>query len=396
MTMNEQPRLRHLLTVWNPSYADDAMDEHLRVLLEWARRHRAGQAGEDEVHVWWAKLRSPNRVGPLDHAPDVIAIQEQVLSGVETHLYLTDYRSLHVAQLEEITDDDVPGEYPDERENMPVYYVGAQADFWFRLRDIRRLVANDTPAVIEQLKKLRNARYHDRPVSLYGGIVDLPLIVWADEELDWFADTSVLLEGRLWVEYEAGFRGETERMAQDLRDNLLGTAVWSRLEPTTRSFLASAEAVFRARRNDPQFDFSGPAVEYVKAVETELNHLIFPSLKRVLKGRSPAQREIRGMEGRLDLGSRVPHQSLGALRVLLEKEEVVRRYLEPAIGHDARWLLRELPGRLGPLVERRNPGAHSAVLTRDVAVGMREQVLGIGQEGLLVRIAWSKIRARTG
>jgi hypothetical protein len=102
------------------------------------------------------------------------------------------------------------------------------------------------------------------------------------------------------------------------------------------------------------------------------------------------------MEGRLDLGSRVPHQSLGALRVLLEKEEVVRRYLEPAIGHDARWLLRELPGRLGPLVERRNPGAHSAVLTRDVAVGMREQVLGIGQEGLLVRIAWSKIRARTG
>ena len=26
-------RTRHLLTVWNPSYADDAMDAHLRVLL---------------------------------------------------------------------------------------------------------------------------------------------------------------------------------------------------------------------------------------------------------------------------------------------------------------------------------------------------------------------------
>ena len=24
---------RHLVTVWNPSYADDAMDAHLRVLL---------------------------------------------------------------------------------------------------------------------------------------------------------------------------------------------------------------------------------------------------------------------------------------------------------------------------------------------------------------------------
>jgi hypothetical protein len=48
---------RHLLTVWNPSYADDAMDEHLRVLLEWVCLHRAGEAEAEEVHVWWAKLR---------------------------------------------------------------------------------------------------------------------------------------------------------------------------------------------------------------------------------------------------------------------------------------------------------------------------------------------------
>jgi hypothetical protein len=40
--------------------------------------------------------------------------------------------------------------------------------------DIRRLVADDTPAVMEELKRLRNTRYHDRPVSLYGGMVDLP------------------------------------------------------------------------------------------------------------------------------------------------------------------------------------------------------------------------------
>ena len=31
----------------------------------------------------------------------------------------------------------------------------------------------DTPAVIAQLRKLRNVRYHDRPALLYGGIVDL-------------------------------------------------------------------------------------------------------------------------------------------------------------------------------------------------------------------------------
>jgi len=28
----------HLLTLWNPSYAADAIDEHLAVLLDWAGR----------------------------------------------------------------------------------------------------------------------------------------------------------------------------------------------------------------------------------------------------------------------------------------------------------------------------------------------------------------------
>ena len=34
---------RHLVTVWNPSYAQDAMDEHLAVLIDWAGRAQAGE-----------------------------------------------------------------------------------------------------------------------------------------------------------------------------------------------------------------------------------------------------------------------------------------------------------------------------------------------------------------
>lgn len=29
---------RHLLSVWNPAYADNAMEEHLAVLRHWVRR----------------------------------------------------------------------------------------------------------------------------------------------------------------------------------------------------------------------------------------------------------------------------------------------------------------------------------------------------------------------
>jgi hypothetical protein len=64
---------KHLLTVWNPAYAADPLDAHLAILLEWAERYRSGACGEDDVYVWWAKLRSPNR----DTARDPLRILQR-------------------------------------------------------------------------------------------------------------------------------------------------------------------------------------------------------------------------------------------------------------------------------------------------------------------------------
>jgi hypothetical protein len=247
-------QVRHLVTVWNPSYADDAMDAHLRVLLRSAEQARTGQgvgnaanaahasdaegAGSGEAPcVWWAKVRSPNRQQPLPHADDILAIQGQVEAGIETHLYLTDYRSLYVADLDEITADRIRSDTPAEKNHMPEYYEGMLADMWFRLLDIRRIVSDDTPAVIAELKQLRNRRYNDRQVSLYGGMVDLPLIVRREKNVSWFADREALLDGELWAERDAHNRSDTERMMRELRDNPLGEYVWSNLAPATRTFL---------------------------------------------------------------------------------------------------------------------------------------------------------------
>jgi hypothetical protein len=138
---------RHLLSVWNPSYADDAMDRHLEVLLRWAAQRKEGKVPEEDVYVWWAKVRSPNRQGPLPHRDEVLALRDQVAAETETHLYLTDYSSLYVARIVDLTDADVPTEWEDERDHMPRYYEGLAADFWFQLWDIRRLVAKETCAI---------------------------------------------------------------------------------------------------------------------------------------------------------------------------------------------------------------------------------------------------------
>jgi hypothetical protein len=66
-----------------------------------------------------------------------LTLDKQIGRGIETHLYLTDYRSLYVGQLDEITADPVPEEHDGELEHMPAYYRGKPADFWFRLQDGR-------------------------------------------------------------------------------------------------------------------------------------------------------------------------------------------------------------------------------------------------------------------
>ena len=179
-------------------------------------------------------------------------------------------------------------------------------------------------------------------------------------------------------------------MGRQLRDNLLGRRVWEAMEPATRAFLSSAEAVYRARRDDPKFDHSGPAVEYAKAVETELNALVFGALGDALGGRSSSERRVRADGRTLDVADDVSHQSLGTLQHLIEHDGTVRNGLKQALGNDATWVLNQLPYRLKPVREMRNPAAHAETVNRRHVGHQRERILGIGQEGLINRIVRSK------
>ena len=389
--MSEHPR--HLLALWSPSYSGDALDAHLDILLQWSAKHAAGHAEPDDVYVWWAKIRSKNREGRLPHHAEVLALDAQIQAQVETHLYLTDYRSLYVAEIGEITDDDVR-KMDGELEHMPGYYAGHAIDFWFRLFDLRRLVTGDIVEINAELKKLRNTGYHDRPPSLYGGMVNLPLIVYREQPARWFSDTSALNEGRLWAESAAAHRSDAERMARDLRDNLFGRELFPHLDPSTRAFLGSAEAVFRAHRDDPGSDLSGAAVSYAKAVETELNALLFPALRGALRAKPPGEREV-GVDGRrIDLGGDVRHQSLGTMKHMLEHEHIVQEGVRHAMRHDHSWVLGVLPRELERLIKLRNAGAHSEVTRASELEGVRRKVVGIGEEGLISKLV--RVRMRSG
>ncbi|MFC1575324.1 hypothetical protein ACFL5A_01590 [Gemmatimonadota bacterium] len=385
---------RHLLSLWNPTYSDVAMDVHLRVLLRWAELSDQEDASPADIYVWWARLKSPDRKGPHPFREEILTLDQQIRDGVETHLYLTDYRSLYVGHLAEITADDVPTERPREKSHIPDYVLEHEAIFWFRLRDLRQVVSGDLAGTELEIQKLRSLKHGDRPVSIYGGISDAPCMVRRDPPVAWFEKKEELTGGQLWAQLEAQLRGESKRVARQLRDNLFGSRLWRAMEPASRTFLTSAEAVFRSRMDDPGFDFSGVAIEYAKAVEIELNALLFPALRTALGGKAPKQREIHGLHSRLDLGKPVPHQTLGAMGHILEHEPLVQKGIKTVLHKDASWILSDSFQRdLGALLKLRNPAAHWEITMGEMVGERRAELLGIGCEGFLVRLIRAKVRS---
>src|SRR5687768_10935980 len=109
----------HLLTVWNPFYATDAMETHLSILLA------SAAAKQPDPHVWWGKVRSTKRrdQSSVPRDDDVLAMELRLLeqgADEELHLYITDYQSLYVAHVDAISREDVRAT---DAAHVPAYYA---------------------------------------------------------------------------------------------------------------------------------------------------------------------------------------------------------------------------------------------------------------------------------
>jgi hypothetical protein len=375
---------RHLVAVWNPSYARSAMEEHLAVLLAHAAAMRTGELADDAVYVWWGRVRSRNRRTPLGHLDDVRTI-EAVLAGEdppETQLYLTDYRSLYVADVAEIHFGELPEH---EWAHVPAYYRtdGLECDFWFKLWDVRRLVTDDILGTIEELKRLRNVHYHDQAVSLYGGMVDLPLIVTRPDGASFFDEDErdVATDSWLWAEFDAQMGPGLLAVERALRDDLLGGSTWGAFDPAVRSFIATGEKVFREHRGDPAFDFSPVLGSFAKALEVHLSSLlrrILPTLPRPMR-----LLNVNGLT--VDLADMAAFGLQQIVQVLAGDRERSTAIAQAVVNGG--WLTGTFAVFLDQFRETRNEGAHASRIDRRTATLWRNQLLGVGCLGHLVELA---------
>jgi hypothetical protein len=363
------------------------MEEHLAVLLRLAKAYDAEQLDVSDLYVWWGKVRSPNRQQPQANLDVIREVGRSAAADPETHLYLTDYRSLYVGEVGGIIEGDLP---PGEADHAPNYYAreGLRCDFWFKLHDIRRLVSDDLLAVIEELKKLWNVHYGDRPVSLYGGMVDLPLVVIRDDGGAFFNadERDLLTDGRLWAEFDAETSAGIGTVERALREDMFGDAAWAALETTTRSFIAAAEQIFREHRSDPGFDFASVVGSFGKALEVQCNAIVRRALLKV-----PPNSRRANVDGRtVDLAMFRP-LSLGELARSIGSEMELNKALTAALQHGV-WFTGSLPAILDEFREVRNPGAHEARIDRQTATRWRNRLVGVGCVGDFVELARVRLR----
>jgi hypothetical protein len=252
----------------------------------------------------------------------------------------------------------------------------------YKLMDVRRLVADDTLGVIAELKRLRNLAYDDLPVSLYGGMVDLPLIVTRPDGMRFF-DPEVrdeLTDEALWVEFDAQ-TGGVGAMERELRENLLGDAVWAALEPAARTFIATAEKIFRDHRNDPASDFGLVVGNFAKALEVTLNAILAQVLPDL-----PERDRLASFDGRtMDIAARLP-LTLGQFAHAVGGERALNAALTRRLSHGA-WFTGQLPAIVDGIARVRTPGVHQHRIGREAALDVRNQLMGVGCAGVFNQLA---------
>ncbi|MDQ3136688.1 MAG: hypothetical protein M3Q93_03765 [Gemmatimonadota bacterium] len=387
MSASRGTHQRHFVDVWNPSYAADSMDAHLTLLRAAAKRFERKEIVDEALHVWWGKVRSPHRQQELKQLPDVREIAAELESDHERecHLYLTDYSSLYVGHVDAISEADartLPGA------QVPGYYdaLGLACDFWYRLLDIRRL-ATDTRAVIAELKPLLNLGYNEMPVSLYGGMVGLPLVAYRPDGRRFFdaENRDDVIDGHLWAEFDAEQAG-VGAIERELRENLFGEEGWTALDPAARSFIASAEKVFRDQRADPAFDYGPVITNLAKALEVICNAVlrqVAPILPRELRQVTVDGKPLDLADGR--------HLSLGQLAHVLRPKGALQRALRQRL-ENGDWFVDRFPGALNEVVQVRNPGAHREQIGRESAIGVRDRLVGVGCQGVFTELTKVKLR----
>lgn len=355
-----------LLILYNPYYQKDVIEQHLEILL---------QKGE----VAFGKLDKLSTM-KQDFEEDLKAIYESTSEENPLQLFLSDYANLFVAKVTKISTQNLsslaPNYYQEKKLNVKD---------WFVIKDLRELVRDDFKLVRDNfLANFTVPSAKNSTFALYGNNYVYPLIVKQKQEEDYFLGEKKHYlevfqnEEYLKIKQELSFFGFEQKDINTMLTDTLHNVI-------------SAELDFRANKDNPLYDFSSAILKYSKSAEQEMRivmGLLVRFLayfdKNILKATFISHKKFA-------LGDIEKEKvGFGACKMILLKGNI-KSLIQSKLSEDLkRYFSYTMHKHIDAIQKIRNESAHAAAPKHEDFKKLREYILGIGKESIIIELVRAK------
>lgn len=359
--------MQNLLILFNPYYQTDVIEQHLKLLIQ-------------NEKVAFGKIKSK-----LNDKSSVVSKKlEEIYSSITSknylQLFLTDYSNIYVAKVEKISSEDMS-------DFAPSYYKekNLEVETWYVITDICEIVKNDFEKTRDEiLANFTTTNFGNHTYAVYGNNYVYPLIVDMKYEIDYFD-----CEDEEFRFYPDIFKSQKFlNIKQNLIDYSFGSKYIYNLHPNSLSNIISSEIELQEHKLDNTYDFSSIVIKYSKTLEQEI-YLFVKTLFKFLIDKNPNIQNIPySVQGRdyvvQDIFNHKPN--FGTYKYLL-KDEKVKETIELNLEKiESFFVQKKLINYIYYIQEIRNETVHDKPATLNDAKSLRDKILGIAQESILIEL----------
>lgn len=392
-----------LLILYNPYYESSVIQSHLEILKAQGSvsfgkvksKMRAQEPSEQPT-------QEPSTPAQILEPPSTAFAStqwEQLIASTSSksplQLFLSDYANLYVCKVTAITKEQIA--------QAPAYYEqkGLEVELWFVISDMRELVRDDFTSVRDNFLANFITLHNSRTFAIYGNDYTYPLFITLKSNQSYFTQGP---------HYHNMFKtNEQIQMRQHLIDYIFGAKLANTLLPDSMESLINAEIEYLANRENPLYDCTGIVLLYAKSMEQEIMRFyrtLFAALvefeSTLTEVESPlaaitySVHEVESsvqewLEGRAKstpaLGT-TKHLRKCAQQVLEQWKYDKSYKLDSSLNkHDiSHFAGIKLGSFINILQSIRNPAAHASSPSLEQASTLRERILGIGRESVLITL----------
>lgn len=393
-----------LLILYNPYYESSVIQSHLEILKAQGSvsfgkvksKMRAQEPSEQPT-------QEPSKPAQILEPPSTAFAStqwERLIASTSSEsplqLFLSDYANLYVCKVTAIT--------KEQTTQAPAYYKqkGFDVELWFLITDMRELVRDDFTFVRDNFLANFITLHNNRTFAIYGNDYTYPLFITLKSNQSYFTQDE--------SHYHNMFKtNEQIQMRQHLIDYIFGSKLANALLPDTMENLINAEIEYLANRANPLYDCTGIVLLYAKSMEQEIMRfyrVLFGILveyeSTLTEVESPlaaitySVHEVESSVQEWLEGKAKSTPALGTTKHLrkcaqqvLEKWKYDKAYkLDSSLNkHDISYFAGiKLGSFINTLQAIRNPAAHASSPSLAQASTLRERILGIGRESVLITL----------